>query len=117
MIPTRRDDVVEDYHGTPVADPYRWLEDASSPETTAWVTAQNARTRAELDAIPARARLKSRLTALWDYPKYSIPTRVGERYVFSKNDGLQNQAALYIQDTLDGEPRLLLDPNTFSADG
>jgi prolyl oligopeptidase len=117
MIPTRRDDVVDDYHGTPVADPYRWLEDAASAETVAWVAAQNARTRAYLDARPVRERLKARLTALWDYPKHSIPSREGDRYAFFKNDGLQNQAALYIQDTLDSTPQLLLDPNTFSADG
>src|SRR6476469_7077837 len=117
MIPTRRDDVVDAYHGTPVADPYRWLEDAASPETVAWVAAQNAQTRAYLDASPIRARLKARLTALWDYPKHSIPSREGDRYAFFKNDGLQNQASLYMQDTLDGEPRLLLDPNTLSADG
>src|SRR5499426_1355572 len=87
--PTPTVDVVDDYHGTLVADPYRWLEDDAAPETVAWITAQNQLTRAFLDAIPARERLKARLTALWDYPKYGLPQKQGGRYFFEQNDGLQ----------------------------
>jgi prolyl oligopeptidase len=115
--PTPTVDVVDDYHGTPVADPYRWLEDDDAPETVAWITAQNELTRAFLDAIPARERLKARLTALWDYPKYGVPHKHGGRYFFERNDGLQNQAVLYVQQALDGPATVVLDPNTLSADG
>jgi prolyl oligopeptidase len=114
---TRKEDVIDDYHGTKVADPYRWLEDATSPETRAWVEAQNDVTFAYLAQIPERERIKERLTALMDYPKYSAPEKRGERYVFSQNTGLQNQAVLYVQEGLAGEPRVLLDPNTLSEDG
>jgi len=117
MIPARRADIVDDYHGTPVADPYRWLEDPASPETLAWVDAQSAATEAYLAASPQRERLKARLTRLWDYPKYAPPTRRGGRYFYSKNSGLQNQAVLYLQEGLDGAPRVVIDPNMLSADG
>ncbi len=100
----RMDDVVEDYHGTPVADPYRWLEDATSPETRAWVAAQQRLTRAFLDEIPGRESIKTRLTELWDYPRLSVPIKAGSQYFFSINDGLQNQDVLYMQQGLDGEP-------------
>lgn len=113
----RRGDVVDDYHGTKVADPYRWLEEAGSAETLAWVEAQNAVTARYLAAIPAREKIRARLTELWDYPKYSVPQKEGERYFFSKNSGLQNQAVLYMQQTLEGEAAAILDPNTFSEDG
>src|SRR5437588_4052214 len=107
MVSTRRDEVVEDYHGTRVADPYRWLEDAGSAETLAWVEAQNRATAAYLGASPIRERLRARLTALWDYPRYSVLEQHGGRYFFSRNDGLQNQAVLYMQDGLDGAPRVV----------
>jgi len=115
--PARRADTLDDFHGTPVADPYRWLEDPAAPETRAWVDAQNARTRALLDARPDRDQIRARLTALWDYPKLGVPFRRGGRTFFTKNDGLQNQAVLYVQDGPDATPRVLLDPNALSADG
>ena len=114
---SRRDDQVDVYFGTPVADPYRWLEDESSPETKRWVTEQNALTFAWLEKIPYRAKLRARLETLINYPRYGAPFRKGDYYVFSKNDGLQNQSVLYVQRGLDGRPELLLDPNKFSVDG
>lgn len=114
---TRKDAVIDDFHGTKVADPYRWLEDAASQETRAWVEAQNSITFAYTQNIPARARIMARLTRLMDYPKYSVPAKRGEHYFFSKNSGLQNQAVLYRQTTLESEPAVVLDPNTLSEDG
>ena len=113
----RKSDVVDDYHGTKVADPYRWLEDVDSAETHAWVEAENRVTFAYLEQIPERERIRRRLTELWDYPKYGAPFKKGGRYFFFKNAGLQNQAVLYTQDSLTAEPDVLLDPNTLSADG
>jgi prolyl oligopeptidase len=114
---TRKVDQVDDYFGTKVADPYRWLEDENAPATAAWVEAQNAVTFAYLEKIPFRQTLRARLDALYDYPKYSAPIRRRDWFAFSKNDGLQNQSVWYIQKGLDGTPEVLLDPNTFSADG
>src|SRR6266850_2052906 len=114
---TRKDDVVDDYFGTKVPDPYRWLEKNDAPEVAAWVEAENKVTFAYLDQIPYRAQVKDRLTKLLNYPKYSSPSRRGEWFIFSKNDGLQNQNVFFIQKGLDGSPELLLDPNKFSADG
>ena len=111
------DAVVDDFHGTPVPDPYRWLEDAASPATQAWVEAQNARTRALLDARPDLAAIRARLSAIWDYPKYGVPYRRSGRTFFAENSGLQNQAVLYVQDDPDAPPRVLIDPNSLSADG
>jgi len=113
----RRDDIVEDYHGTKVADPYRWLENPASADTLAWVEAQNAITSQYISAIPARAKIQARMTALWDYPKYSVPVKRGDRYFFHKNTGLQDQSVLYRQDTLQGEAVVVIDPNAFSEDG
>jgi prolyl oligopeptidase len=110
-------ETVDDYHGTTVADPYRWLEDVDSEQTRAWVAAQNELTYGYLAKLPARERIQKRLTELWDYPKYGAPFREGGRTFFSKNSGLQNQSVFYVQDSPDGEPRVLLDPNTLSADG
>jgi len=114
---TKRVDVVDNYFGTKVPDPYRWLEDDNSPEVTAWVEAENKVTFGYLDQIPYRAQLKDRLTKLLNYPKYSAPTRRGDWFFFTKNDGLQNQSVWYMQRGLEGTPDLLLDPNKFSADG
>lgn len=108
---------VDNYHGTTVADPYRWLENPDSPETRAWITAQNRLTFGFLESIPARDRIQARLTQLWDYEKYSIPFREGDRYFYFKNDGLQNQSVLYTLKSLDAPPTVLLDPNQLSPDG
>ena len=114
---TKKGDVVDDYFGTKVPDPYRWLEDDNAAEVTAWVEAQNKVTFGYLATIPYRAQIRKRLEKLLNYPRYSSPSRRGENFIFSKNDGLQNQSVYYIQKGLDGAPALLLDPNKFSADG
>jgi prolyl oligopeptidase len=114
---TRAGDHVDELHGVRVPDPYRWLEDADAPETRAWIEEQNALTFGFLDGIPARAQLKKRLTELWDYEKYGLPFREGDRYFWFKNDGLQNQAVLWTAASLEAPARVLLDPNTLSPDG
>ena len=114
---TRKVDVVDDYFGTKVADPYRWLEDETSAETKDWIDAQNRLTFAYLDTIPYREKLKARLTELYNYPRISAPFRRGDTYFFTKNDGLQNQSVFYIQKGVNGTPEVFLDPNKFSADG
>jgi len=114
---TAKTNVVEDYHGTKVSDPYRWLEDDNSAETKAWVEAQNQVTFGYLHAIPGRDAIKERLTKLWNFERYSVPFKQGARYFYSRNDGLQNQSVLYTVDSLEGTPRVLLDPNKLSADG
>jgi len=114
---TRKVDQVDNYHGTEVADPYRWLEDTDSPETHAWIEAQNQVTFAYLESIPEREMYRERLKALWNYPRHGSPFLRGERTFFFKNDGLQNQSVLHVQDSPDAEPRVLLDANTLSEDG
>ena len=114
---TKKVDVVDDYFGTKVPDPYRWLEDETSAETKAWIDDQNRVTFAYLDKIPYREKLKNRLTELYNYPKISAPFRRGNTYFFTKNDGLQNQSVFYIQKGENGTPEVFLDPNKFSADG
>ena len=108
---------MDDYHGTKVADPYRWLEDETSPETAAWIEAQNAVTFPYLERIPNREALRARVIELNDYERYGAPSRKGPYFFFSKNEGLQNQSVLHIQEGLDGSPEVLLDPNSWSADG
>jgi prolyl oligopeptidase len=110
-------DQIDEYHGIQVADPYRWLEDPESDETKAWVEAQNNVTFGYLNQISDRENIKQRLTKLWDYEKYSIPFKEGDRYFYFKNDGLQNQSVLYTLTSLDGEAKVLLDPNKLSDDG
>ncbi len=116
---TKKIDHVDEYHGTKVPDPYRWLEDdvRQSKEVAAWVEAQNKVTTAFLESIPQRDGIKKRLTELWNYEKFGVPAKVGGRYVYSKNDGLQNQSVLYVIETLTSEPRVLIDPNSWSKDG
>jgi prolyl oligopeptidase len=110
-------DLVDHYHDIEVKDPYRWLEDADSESTQAWVEGQNQVTFSFLEGISVRSRLQERLTQLWDYEKYGIPFKEGDRYFYFKNDGLQNQSVLYTLTTLEGEPTVLLDPNQLSPDG
>jgi len=114
---TKKIDVVDDYHGVKVTDPYRWLEDDMSKETGEWVTSQNKVTFSYLDQISFRNKIKDRLTEIWNYERYSAPSKVGENYFFSKNDGLQEQSVIYFQKGLDGQPEVFVDPNTFSEDG
>jgi len=115
--PAERQMVVDDYHGVKVPDPYRWLEDEESSQTQGWIKAQNEITFAQLDAIPARDRLVERMTELFNFERYGTPFEEGGKYFWTRNDGLQNQSVLYVADSLDSEPRVLIDPNTFSADG
>ena len=112
-----RGDVVDNYFGTKVADPYRWLEDLDSPQTRAWVEAENKLTFGFLDQLPQRGAFRERLTTLWNFPRVGLPFKEGSRYFFAKNSGLQNQAVFYVQDGLNAEPRVLIDPNTMSTDG
>ena len=114
---TKTVDQVDDYFGTKVADPYRWLEDDQAEDVKAWVAAQNEVTFGFLGKIPFRPKIKERLTEVFNYPRYSSPFRAGEYYFFTKNDGLQNQSVYYIQKGLDGTPEVFLDPNTLSPDG
>ena len=108
---------VDVYHGVTVADPYRWLEDDNSPQTKAWVEAENAVTFAWLKTVPERPAIKARLTKLWNYERYSAPFKQGGSYFLSRNDGLQNQSVLYTMTSLDAPPVVLLDPNKLSTDG
>ena len=115
--PTKKVDVSDNYFGTTIADPYRWLEDDNSEETKNWVQQQNVVTSTYLSGIPYRDKVKSRLAVLWNYPKYGSPRKEGSYYYFSKNDGLQNQSILYRQAGLNAEPEVFLNPNQFSGDG
>ena len=116
---TKQTDQVDDFHGTRVADPYRWLEDdvRQSKDIAAWVEAENKVTFDYLATIPQREAIKKRLTELWNYEKFSAPFKAGGRYFYFKNDGLQNQSVLYQQESLTAEPVVLIDPNAWSKDG
>ncbi|MCU7695057.1 prolyl oligopeptidase family protein [Haoranjiania flava] len=114
---TAKVDHTDEYFGTSISDPYRWLENDTAQNTEVWVQAQNAVTNAYLDKIPFRNAIKNRLTELWDYARYSAPYNKGKYYIFSKNDGLQNQSVVYYQQGLTGEAKVLIDPNKLSQDG
>src|SRR5579859_3220278 len=113
----RKGDQVDDYHGVKVADPYRWLEDPDSPETRAWVEAENKVTFGWLGEVPQRPAIHARITELVNYERFSAPFKQGGRYFWSHNDGLQPQSVLFWAESLTAEPRVLLDPNTLSKDG
>jgi prolyl oligopeptidase len=114
---TKKVDQVDDYFGTKVSDPYRWLENENSQDVKDWIQAENNVTFAYLEKIPYRERIRQRITEIYNYPKYSSPYRAGDYYFFSKNDGLQNQSVVYIQKGLEGKPEVFLDPNKLSPDG
>ena len=114
---TTKVDTIDVYFGTEVPDPYRWLENDTSAATAAWVEAENKVTNAYLAQIPFREQLLKRLTDLANYEKIGTPFKKHGKYYFYKNDGLQNQSVLYVQDSLDGEARIFLDPNQLSDDG
>ena len=116
---SRRMDLVEPQFGVDVADPYRWLENdvRNDPEVRSWVTAENAVTDKFLASLPLRAQFKARMTELYDYERFGVPEKKGGRYFYTRNDGLQNQSVLYVRDSVDGEGRVLIDPNGWSADG
>lgn len=113
----RRADQIDDYHGVKVHDPYRWLEQTNSEESRKWIEDQNALTRSYLESIPQRKQIRDRLTEIWNYERYSAPSKVGRYYYFSKNDGLQNQSVLYRARSLKDEGEVFFDPNKLSADG
>lgn len=113
----RKTDNTDEYFGTVVADPYRWMEDLNSAELKDWIKKENEITFSYLDKIPFRDKIRQRLTEIWNYPKYSAPFKVGEYYFFYMNNGLQNQSALYCRKGINGVPELFLDPNTFSDNG
>ncbi len=113
----RKGDQVDNYHGTMVSDPYRWMEDTKQPEVQSWIAAENKLTASYLDTIPQRDAIKARLTELWNYERFSSPSKVGKKYIFSKNDGLQNQSVMYIADSLDDPGHVFFDPNKLAADG
>ncbi len=114
---TARGDVVDNYHGKEIADPYRWLEDDMSEKTAAWVKAQNEITFSYLESIPFRDAVKKRMTEIWNYPKMGTPDKEGDYYFYSYNSGLQNQSIIFMKRNLDSEGEVFLDPNTFSDDG
>jgi len=114
---TQKGDVVDEYFGTKVADPYRWLEASDAPETRAWIDAQNQLTQNYLTAIPYREKIEERLSKLWNYEKVSAPYKRGEFYYFYKNDGLQNQAVLYRSQRIGGKAEVFLNPNKLSDNG
>src|SRR5687767_1042682 len=116
---TRRMDLVETQFGVPVPDPYRWLENdvRTDAEVKAWVDAQNAVTNAFLATLAARAPFKVRMTELYVYERFGIPEKKGSRYFYTRNDGLQNQSVLFVRDSVNGQGRMLIDPNPWSADG
>ena len=114
---TKKTDQTDTYFGVTVADPYRWLENDRAPEVESWVAEQNKLTFDYLGKIPFRNKIKERIEKIYNYPRYSAPSKHGDIYLFSKNDGLQNQAVLYMQKGMNGTPEVLIDPNKLSEDG
>jgi prolyl oligopeptidase len=114
---SKKGDVVEDHHGTQIADPFRWMENLGGADTKAWITAQNTLTSSYLEKLPHRELLKKRITELWDYPKVSVPVREGGRLFYRKNTGLQKQSVLYMRRSIAGAPTVVIDPNQLSPDG
>jgi prolyl oligopeptidase len=112
-----KSDIIDDYHGIKIPDPYRWLEDPQSEATKKWIEEENEVTFNYLEEIEAREQIKQRLTQIWDYEKYGVPFKQGDRYFYYKNDGLQNQNVLYVLNDLDDQPKVLIDPNQWSEDG
>jgi prolyl oligopeptidase len=114
---TKKVDQVDDFFGTKVADPYRWMEDLNSPELASWVKQENAVTEQQLSQLGMRAFFKNRITELWNYPKVSLPFRVGGKLYYARNSGLQRQSVFYSRASLGAPPKLVIDPNTLSVDG
>lgn len=115
---TRKETITDDFHGTGVADPYRWLENAEASEVKEWTDAQNEVTQAFLKTYPEREQVKEKLTKSWNYPKYSVPQKEGDYFYFHKNDGLQNQAVFYrTKDLESDELETIIDPNTLNEGG
>ena len=114
----RRGDQVDDFHGTKVADPYRWMEQTDSDETKRWIEAENKLTNSYLATIPQREKIKNRLTELWNYERYSAPSKITDNfYIYSKNDGLQNQSVWYKATSINDPGTVFFDPNKLKADG
>src|SRR5437879_2239037 len=113
----RKGDTVNDYFGTRVADPYRWMEDLNSPELKQWIDAENAITFKYLDGVPARDVLKKRITELYNYPRVTAPRFEGRHWFYSRNTGLQRQSVVFTRETLTGPEKVVVDPNQFSPDG
>src|SRR3990167_6832317 len=116
--PARVAEQVDVYHGVPVSDPYRWLEDSDSAETQEWIQAERGLTEQYLSQVPEREQIRGRLTELWDYEKRSLPYHRGKNWFFTRNTGLQNHSVLYVACSLDDlQPKVVIDPNTLSPDG
>jgi prolyl oligopeptidase len=113
----RKDEVADDYFGTRVPDPYRWMEDLNAPELKRWIEAENALTFKYLDGLPGRDALRARITALWNYPRISMPQFEGRRWFYTRNSGLQRQAVVFTRETLSGPETVAIDPNELSPDG
>jgi len=116
-VPRRDESAEDDYHGTKIKDPYKWMENPDSDETKTFVDEQNKISAPFINSCDERETIKKELTDLWNYEKYGCPHKEGSKYFFSKNSGLQNQSVIYVQDSLEAEPKVLIDPNGLSDDG